>query len=193
VAISTDANEAQGGACTPTAITTSGVTPSDSVVRCAENSSSLSRISGQLVVDQFQEMRAFFAVVDTAAFMALHPKVVLDVTLSDRLVDLVDEGYDLAVRIARLQASLLVSRQLATTRMILCASPTYLRRHGVHEPPSDMAQHAVISYTLMAMGELWEFEGPEGPVSVKVRPRMRTNSGDTDFPVDAFRMRAWPA
>ena len=113
------------------------------------------------------------------AFMTRHPKVVLDVTLSDRLVDLVDEGYDLAVRIARLQASSLVSRQLTTTRMMLCASPEYLRCHGVPEHPSEMAQHAVISYTLMAMGELWEFDGPDGPVSVKVRPRMRTNSGDT--------------
>lgn len=113
------------------------------------------------------------------AFMELHPKVVLDVTLSDRLVDLVDEGYDLAVRIARLQASSLVSRQLTSTRMILCASPEYLRRHGVPEHPSDIARHAVISYTLLAMGEQWEFEGPQGPVSVEVVPRMRTNSGDT--------------
>jgi DNA-binding transcriptional LysR family regulator len=113
------------------------------------------------------------------AFMTLHPKVVLDVTLSDRLVDLVDEGYDLAVRIARLQASSLVSRQLTSTRMILCASPDYLRRHGVPEHPSDIAKHAVISYTLLTMGEQWEFEGPQGAVSVKVVPRMRTNSGDT--------------
>jgi len=113
------------------------------------------------------------------AFMELHPKVALDVTLSDRLVDLVDEGYDLAVRIARLQASSLVSRQLTSTRMILCASPEYLRRHGAPQHPADIAQHAVISYTLLSMGELWEFEGPEGPVSVKVSPRMRTNSGDT--------------
>jgi len=113
------------------------------------------------------------------AFMTLHPKVVLDVTLSDRLVDLVDEGYDLAVRIARLQASSLVSRQLTSTRMILCASPEYLRRHGAPEHPSELANHAVISYTLLAMGEQWEFDGPERPVSVKVAPRMRTNSGDT--------------
>jgi DNA-binding transcriptional LysR family regulator len=113
------------------------------------------------------------------AFMALHPKVVLDVTLSDRVVDLVDEGYDLAVRIARLQASSLVSRQLTSTRMILCASPEYLQRHGMPEHPSDLARHAVISYTLLATGEHWDFEGPKGPVSVKVAPRMRTNSGDT--------------
>lgn len=113
------------------------------------------------------------------AFMAQHPKVVLDVTLSDRLVDLVDEGYDLAVRIARLQASSLVSRQLTSTRLILCASPTYLQRHGTPTHPSDLAQHSVIAYSLLATGDHWTFDGAAGPVSVNVTPRMRTNSGDT--------------
>ena len=113
------------------------------------------------------------------AFMALHPRVVLDITLSDRLVDLVDEGYDLAVRIAQLQTSSLVSRQLTSTRLVLCASPDYLRRHGTPAQPSDIAQHSVISYTLLATGDQWAFQGPQGPVSVKVSPRMRTNSGDT--------------
>ena len=113
------------------------------------------------------------------AFMALHPRVVLDITLSDRLVDLVDEGYDLAVRIAQLQTSSLVSRQLTSTRLVLCASPDYLRRHGTPTQPSGIAQHSVISYTLLATGDQWAFQGPQGPVSVKVSPRMRTNSGDT--------------
>jgi DNA-binding transcriptional LysR family regulator len=113
------------------------------------------------------------------AFMALQPKVVLDLTLSDRLVDLVDEGYDLAVRISRLQTSSLVSRPLASTRLILCASPDYLRRRGTPAHPADLAQHAVIAYSLLSMGDQWAFEGPAGPVAVKVRPRMRTNSGDT--------------
>ena len=113
------------------------------------------------------------------AFMALHPRVMLDVALSDRIVDLVDEGYDLAVRIARLQASSLVSRRLASTRLILCASPQYLSRHGAPAHPSELAHHAVISYALLAMGERWEFEGPDGPVGVGVVPRMRSNSGDT--------------
>jgi len=112
-------------------------------------------------------------------FMAAHPKVTLEVTLADRLVDLVDEGYDLAVRIARLPSSSLVSRRLAATRMVLCASPEYLRRHGAPMHPLDIAQHSVITYTLLAMGDQWEFRGPEGPVGVKVLPRMRTNSGDT--------------
>jgi DNA-binding transcriptional LysR family regulator len=114
-----------------------------------------------------------------AAFMAQNPRVILDVTLTDRIVDLVEEGYDMAVRIARLQASSLVSRQLASTRVILCASPEYLRRHGTPGHPSELARHAVIAYTLLSTGEQWEFSGPQGPVTVKVVPRMRTNSGDT--------------
>lgn len=113
------------------------------------------------------------------AFMAMHPRVELDITLADRLVDLVDEGYDLAVRIARLEPSSLVSRQLSSTRLVLCASPEYLRRHGTPGHPSELAEHAVIAYTLLSMGDHWEFEGPQGPVGVTVSPQMRTNSGDT--------------
>ncbi len=114
-----------------------------------------------------------------AAFMTLHPRVTLDVTLSDRVVDLVDEGYDLAIRIGRLSSSSLVSRRLSTTRLILCASPTYLAEHGVPSHPSEIAAHAVLSYTLLSMGENWAFEGPRGPVTVQVAPRMRANSGET--------------
>ena len=114
-----------------------------------------------------------------AEFMTRHPKVTLDVTLSDRVVDLVDEGYDLAVRIARLPSSSLISRKLTSTRMVLCASPAYLRDQGVPANPAEIASHAVMAYTLLSTGENWEFVGPQGPVSVKVTPRMRSNSGET--------------
>lgn len=113
------------------------------------------------------------------AFMQQHPRVTLDVTLSDRIVDLVDEGYDLAVRIAKLPASSLVSRQLTSTRLVLCASPDYLRRHGTPTHPSEITQHPLFSYTLLASGDNWNFDGPQGPVTVKINPRMRSNSGDT--------------
>ena len=113
------------------------------------------------------------------AFLRQHPKVTLDVTLSDRVVDLVEEGYDLAVRIARLPASTLVSRQLSATRLVLCASPEYLRRRGTPAHPDEIARHTVFSYTLLASGETWHFDGPQGPVSVKVTSAMRSNSGDT--------------
>lgn len=112
-------------------------------------------------------------------FMARHPQVRLEVTLSDRVVDLVEEGFDVAVRIARLGDSSLVSRQLASTRLMLCASPRYLRKHGRPRHPSDLAEHAVIAYSLLSVGDDWQFTGPDGPVQVRVQPRLRTNSGDT--------------
>ena len=112
-------------------------------------------------------------------FMALHPKVRLDVTLADRLVDLVEEGYDLAIRIATLENSSLVSRKLASTRTVLCASPQYLKLHGTPQHPEELAQHAVISYSYWSTRDEWHFTGPQGPVSVKTNPCIHTNSGDT--------------
>lgn len=112
-------------------------------------------------------------------FLADHPQVTLDVQLSDRVTDLVDEGFDLAVRIARLPDSSLISRQLASTRLVLCAAPSYLKRRGKPTHPSELAQHDVLGYSLMAMGDQWQFTGQEGPLSVKVRPRMWTNNGDS--------------
>jgi DNA-binding transcriptional LysR family regulator len=112
-------------------------------------------------------------------FMRQHPKITLDVTLVDQVVDLVEEGFDVAVRIARLPSSSLISRKLSSTRVILCASPEYLARRGTPRHPSELAQHDVMSYSLLSTGESWEFSGPDGRVAVKVTPRMRTNSGDT--------------
>src|SRR5574337_382240 len=114
------------------------------------------------------------------AFLQQRPRVTLDVTLADRIVDLVDEGYELAVRIARLPSSTLVSRQISSTRLVLCASREYLRRHGTPAHPDEIARHAVASYTLLASGDTWHFDGgPQGQVNVKVTPVMRSNSGDT--------------
>jgi DNA-binding transcriptional LysR family regulator len=112
-------------------------------------------------------------------FKTLHPQVTLDITLADRLVDLVEEGYDVAVRIASLESSTLVSKRLATTRVVLCASPTYLQQHGSPRHPRELAQHAVIAYSYWSGKDAWHFDGPNGAVSVKTQPVMLTNSGDT--------------
>lgn len=112
-------------------------------------------------------------------FLDLHPQLNLDVQLADRLIDLVDEGFDLAIRIARLEDSSLISRQIAATRLVLCAAPSYLERRGVPAHPSDLATHDVVGYSLLATGDQWQFEGPDGPVSVKVRPRFWSNNGDS--------------
>jgi len=113
------------------------------------------------------------------AFKALHPKVSLDITLADRLVDLVEEGYDVAIRIAMLENSSLVSKRLATTRIVVCASPQYLAQHGTPQHPSELTDHAIISYSYLSTKDEWKFTGPQGPVSVKTNPCIHTNSGDT--------------
>lgn len=114
-----------------------------------------------------------------AEFKARHPKVTFEVTLSDRVVDIVEEGYDLAVRISQLQNSSLISRKLASTRVVACASPQYLAQRGTPAHPSEVAGHSVIAYSLWAQHDEWEFDGPEGKVSVHTTPCIRTNSGDT--------------
>jgi DNA-binding transcriptional LysR family regulator len=112
-------------------------------------------------------------------FHQKYPKVTLDVVLSDRLVDVVDEGYDIAIRIAALTNSTMVSKKLTTTRIILCASPTYLKEHGTPKKPADLMNHQVINYSYWAGKEEWSFDGPNGKESVHIKPFMQTNNGDT--------------
>lgn len=112
-------------------------------------------------------------------FADAYPKVSLDIDLSDRIVDLVEEGYDLAVRITNLPSSQLVSRQLASSRMVLCASPDYIARNGVPARPRDLAVHRVIAYSYWSTRDEWSFTGPDGEVRVRTQPRIRANNGDT--------------
>lgn len=114
-----------------------------------------------------------------AAFRERHPQVRLDLTLSDRVVDLVEEGYDVAIRIAALPDSTLISKRFASTRIVLCASPRYLEANGAPSHPSELAKHAVIAYRYWSTGDEWQFEGPNGRVSVRTKPIMHSNSGDT--------------
>jgi DNA-binding transcriptional LysR family regulator len=116
-------------------------------------------------------------------FLKLHTAVELDITLTDRVVDLVEEGFDLAVRIAptgRLPSSSLVARTIADDRIVLCASPGYLRGAPALTHPADLAAHAVMAYAWWSGGDSWQFAGTDGAAAdVTVRPRLRTNSGDT--------------
>tara|TARA_B100000678_G_C18131971_1_gene471092 strand:+ start:1 stop:930 length:930 start_codon:yes stop_codon:yes gene_type:complete len=114
-----------------------------------------------------------------ADFMKAFPQVELDIILNDRLVDLVEEGFDAAVRIARMESSSLVGRRLAGTRMCLCASPAYLASHPELRTLADLTEHGVVAYTNFASGNDWLFQGPRGPESVRTRSLVRCNNGDT--------------
>jgi len=111
-------------------------------------------------------------------FMQQHPDVQLDISLIDRVVDIVEEGYDMAIRISRSGSASNVARKLATSRNVLCASPDYLARRGTPHSPADLAQHACILYSYTA--DEWHFTDLAGkPHPVKVRGVMHTNNGDT--------------
>jgi DNA-binding transcriptional LysR family regulator len=113
-------------------------------------------------------------------FAARYPDIELDVSLSDRVVDLVEEGYDLAVRISRGGSPALVSRKLAATRHLVCASPRYVTRHGAPATPEDLKDHACITYTYPDPAEEWRLLDDTGKEhSVAVRSIMQTNNGDT--------------
>src|SRR3546814_14685433 len=92
------------------------------------------------------------------------------------MVDLVYECYDAAIRITNLAMSQLVSRRLATTRIVCCASPGYPATHGAPVHPPELADHQVISYTYWTGGDVWRLAGPVGDVEARVRTRIPTHS-----------------
>lgn len=113
-----------------------------------------------------------------ADYTQAYPQVQLDISLSDRKVDLIDEGFDLAIRIGALPQSDLIARKLGGVRSIVCASPAYLAKHGAPETPADLAPHACLGYTLTGTGAEWRMEGPDGPVAVSISGPIRADNGD---------------
>jgi DNA-binding transcriptional LysR family regulator len=103
-------------------------------------------------------------------FAARYPKVQLALSLSDRNVNLIEEGFDLAIRIAHLEDSSLAARQLAPNRRVVCASPAYLKRHGTPRTPQDLAQHNCL--TANDFVTTWDYKDAQGtPGSVRVSGR----------------------
>ncbi|RKH01688.1 LysR family transcriptional regulator [Corallococcus sp. CA053C] len=113
-------------------------------------------------------------------FLRKYPDVALDVALNDRVVDIIDEGYDLAVRVSRAGSTTHVARKLATSQNIVCAAPSYLRRRGRPKVPADLGEHACLGYSYSATADEWSLVDDTGKaLSVKVRCVMHANNGDT--------------
>jgi len=109
-------------------------------------------------------------------FSALHPALKVDLGLNDRTVDLVGEGWDLAIRIGRLRGGDLIARKLAPCRMALAAAPSYLAAHGAPSRVADLSAHNCLTYTLAA-APVWVF-GATGTVRAAVRGNLQANNGD---------------
>ena len=108
-----------------------------------------------------------------------HPALAVDLGLNDRNVDLIEEGWDLVIRIGTLADSSMIARRLAPCRMIVCAAPSYITAHGRPRTLADLEAHACLGYTLSrAVGaDRWSF-GRDGKVSVEIRGPLRANNGD---------------
>ncbi|TPM26929.1 LysR family transcriptional regulator [Mesorhizobium sp. B2-3-5] len=113
------------------------------------------------------------------AFSALHPELTVDLGLNDRLVDIVEEGWDMAIRIGRLANSSLVARKLTSCQLLLCASPAYLEKHGRPYCVADLRAHACLGYTLsqVAGTASWSF-GANAEVTVPISGPLRASNGD---------------
>ena len=110
-------------------------------------------------------------------FLSRHPDLTLDLRLDDRRVNIVEEGFDIAIRASdRLEDSSLVARKLTTTAHVVCAAPAYLERHGRPRSPEDLRQHSCIQYTLSGHVDDWTFSRRGQTVRVPIEGRYRVTS-----------------
>ncbi len=111
-------------------------------------------------------------------FMQRNDELSVDITFSDRFVDLIDEGYDMAIRIAQLADSSLIARKLADMPSVICAAPLYWDLHGRPAHPSELSRHNCFAYSYLATGSEWRLQGPDGEVTVRVSGSLSANNGD---------------
>ncbi len=109
----------------------------------------------------------------TAEYLSLYPDVSVELTTGEPMVDMIDEGFDLAIRHTLPPDSSLIARRLAGWRHILCCSPSYLERHAPPRHPGDLAQHNCLRYAHYPYGDEWRFEGPDGkPAMARISGRL---------------------
>jgi DNA-binding transcriptional LysR family regulator len=114
------------------------------------------------------------AIID---YLETHPEVEIDLALNDRVVDLVEEGYEVAIRVGTLADSSLIAYPLAPYQILVCASPDYLRQRGEPHHPSELTKHNCLGFAYWGTGQ-WRFGGPPGEYSVRVHGSLRANNGE---------------
>ncbi len=114
-------------------------------------------------------------------FLTRYPDVTIELDTSDSLVDLVEEGIDVAVRFGPLSDSSMVARFLANSRRAIVAAPSYLARFGEPAHPRDLVHHNCLSFTHQVHLNEWRFKGPEGEIPVEARGNFKANNGETVF------------
>lgn len=114
-----------------------------------------------------------------ADFMAQYPEIHVDMMLNDRFIDLIEEGFDITVRVAEpAESTSLIIRKIVPVRRVLCASPTYLATHGEPRDPKELKEHRCLHYGYQASGNQWKLVGPKGGIAMLVNCVMWSNNGD---------------
>jgi DNA-binding transcriptional LysR family regulator len=114
-----------------------------------------------------------------ARFCRRYPAMRFDVVVADRIVDLVEEGFDLAVRIGAVGSEQLIARRLGRMRLLLCASPAYLAERGTPTTPAELASHDLLTYAYSRTPHLWTLTAPDGAaVDVRAAGSVHANSGE---------------
>ena len=111
-------------------------------------------------------------------YLAAYPEVSVDMSLSNRFVDLIDEGFDVAFRVGELADSGLIARALAPYRLRLCAAPAYLASRPPIEHPDDLTRHECLGFSHTELRTRWAFEGPQGLITVPVSGKLMVDSGE---------------
>lgn len=112
-------------------------------------------------------------------FLEQHPQIVFDLDFNDRQVDIIQEGFDLAIRIANLPDSSLIAKRFAPINHVLCASPEYLNKHGTPKIPEDLSKHKCLAYTLINDYKTWTFTDDKNQkVKVTIKPHMKSSAGE---------------
>ena len=111
-------------------------------------------------------------------FLARYPEVRIDMEIMDRFVDLAEERFDVAVRIAQDPGQNLAARRLAAVNRKICATPGYFKRHGVPKAPRDLERHNCLTYTYFNPRDPWRLKGPDGEISVAASGNLRLNDDE---------------
>ncbi len=138
------------------------------------------QVTGTLKVSAPLTFGTMYLAEHWGTFLRQYPDVKLDISLLDRQIDLVGEGYDLAIRIMpRPEDSSLVAKKLARSRIVICASPAYLEQHGTPQTPEEMSRHEYIGYSYAPLNETLRMRSQGQSAGPKMHPRLQVNNGDT--------------
>jgi len=151
------------------------VDAADAAEEALSGASQLAR--GKLTVNAPVSFAQLALATPIAAFLQQYSEIEIEVSTDNRVIDVVEGGFDVTIRVARLEEGTFVARKLAEDRLVMCAAPSYLARRGEPRTPDDLARHNCLHYALVPRAAEWRFHGDDGPYVVGAAGSFTTNDG----------------